>query len=408
MLEGVIGRILELRQWMVLLNDRVDHVHMEDVLLDMKMGPEALEVPVPRYYVEERAKELGDREKFLEALVDKYAASGALKEPPPPAYVDTPALLPRETALRVLQANERGRQGRSRAAVMKSIKSVKALEERRAKSGKALTAEEAAVKIQCAARRFVARCRMRHMREEELVFLGMKPAAAPPREADPSLREARNLLRRKVIQRENQSEYEEALGVLKRRIYELEGQDMRETIQDRINTWFIENRNAETGEYPDFPEEDDGGSKLILNPPPPELEAAEEPASKKAPAKKEEKKKDDKGGEEGEAPRVGAAFIPAIEQAVQHYVRTWQDRDEAGNFHQRYDAELVKDELRPLVFEEVRGEVDREMRVLLENLKEMVEVERAAKLGKKRKKGKKKKGKKKGKKDKKGKKKKVS
>lgn len=60
----------------------------------------------------------------------------------------------------------------------------------------------------------------------------------------------------------------------------------------------------------------------------------------------------------------------------------------------RYDAELVKDELRPIVFEEIRQQVDEEMAVLLQNLKDMVEAERAAKLGKKGKK-KKKKGKKK-------------
>jgi len=45
-------------------------------------------------------------------------------------------------------------------------------------------------------------------------------------------------------------------------VRELEGQDMREVIQDRINAWFVENRNNETGEYPDFPEQDEGGSKV--------------------------------------------------------------------------------------------------------------------------------------------------
>ncbi len=45
-------------------------------------------------------------------------------------------------------------------------------------------------------------------------------------------------------------------------VRELEGQDMREAIQDRVNAWFVENRNGDTGEYPDFPEPDDGGSKV--------------------------------------------------------------------------------------------------------------------------------------------------
>ena len=80
----------------------------------------------------------------------------------------------------------------------------------------------------------------------------------------------------------------------------------------------------------------------------------------------------------------------------------WQDRDERDNFFQKHDAQFVKEELRPVVFEEVRKEVDEEMRLLLENLKEMVEAEKAARSGKKGKakgkaKGKGKKDKKKGK-----------
>jgi hypothetical protein len=42
---------------------------------------------------------------------------------------------------------------------------------------------------------------------------------------------------------------------------------------------------------------------------------------------------------------------------------------------------LLKDELRPLVFEEVRQQVDDEMRCLLANLKAMVAAEAAAKSG---------------------------
>lgn len=46
-----------------------------------------------------------------------------------------------------------------------------------------------------------------------------------------------------------------------------------------------------------------------------------------------------------------------------------------------HDPELLKDELRPLVFEEVRQQVDDEMRCLLANLKAMVAAEAAAKSG---------------------------
>lgn len=68
---------------------------------------------------------------------------------------------------------------------------------------------------------------------------------------------------------------------------------------------------------------------------------------------------------------------------MQEFVAKWQDRDESANFFQRHDAELAKDELRPIVFEEIRMQVDEEMRVLLQNLKDLVDAEKAAKLGKK-------------------------
>jgi len=42
---------------------------------------------------------------------------------------------------------------------------------------------------------------------------------------------------------------------------------------------------------------------------------------------------------------------------MQEFVAKWQDRDETDNFFQKYDAELVKDDLRPLVFEEIRLQV---------------------------------------------------
>jgi hypothetical protein len=41
---------------MVKLNRGLDAVALDDVLLDLKLSPEVLEVPVPRYFVEDRAQ----------------------------------------------------------------------------------------------------------------------------------------------------------------------------------------------------------------------------------------------------------------------------------------------------------------------------------------------------------------
>ena len=57
----------------------------------------------------------------------------------------------------------------------------------------------------------------------------------------------------------------------------------------QINAWFLENRDPETGEYPDFPDDADAGSKVILNPPlppPPPAPAADgKKGAKNAPEK---------------------------------------------------------------------------------------------------------------------------
>ena len=114
-------------------------------------------------------------------------------------------------------------------------------------------------------------------------------------------------------------------------------------------------------------------SKSILNPPPPpvEMPVVDEKAKKAAEKDKGKKGKGKDAGSEAEVPVevITSIFVPEIEQAVQDFVAKWQDRDESMNFSQKYDPDLVKDELRPVVFEEIRLQVDEEMRVLLENLK---------------------------------------
>ncbi|CAG9462067.1 unnamed protein product [Pedinophyceae sp. YPF-701] len=398
-LEATMGRILEIRAYLVTLNQGVDEVDLDRALLDLKLPPEALEIPVPKYFTEAHRKLLEDRKAFMLQMIARGQTAQATDESDGKNLVELPPPLPMSEAVQVIQVAERGRQGRLKGQIARDQRRMKALQDAMAERGVRLTKDAAAVPIQATIRGFIARRKVKRLRDEEMVFLGMKPRSVEL-EDDPSVVLSQVIMRRKNKQRMNWKEYEEALVVLKQRVREMEGQDMRETIQDKINAWFIENRDPETGDYPDFPDEDVGGSRVILNPPPvaPEEPEVDAKGAKDAKAKGKGKGKGDEDGEE-EVKGVSTVFVGAIEEAVQEYVARWQDCDEAGNFAQKYDPELVKEELRPVVFEEVRAEVDTEMAVLLENLKDMVAAERAAKAGKKWKKPKKKK--KKGKKDKK-------
>lgn len=397
-LEAVMGRVLEVKSWIVKLSDGYDLVNMDNALIDLKLLPEDLEVVIPRFFVEDRGQELADREKFLDALMEKYNIPKPLLDEP---LMKLPPLS-EDDALKCIQSNERGRQGRIRSRNALATKQQNDLEAKREALGlSVMSREEAALRVQAVCRGYLARRIVAKEANSELEFIGMR--MPPPLEHEPVDATIKNMARRKLVQAENEQEFRENLKPIEMKVEQTEGQDMRETVQDKINAWFVENRNPDTGEYPELPDEEEGGSTTILNPPP-VLDAEEPPADAKG-----KKGKDDKGKKakkEPAAPDPNAPepqcpnfFGPLIEQSVQEYVVSWQDKDESNNFFQKYDVELVKESVRPLVFERMRLEVDAEMRVLLNNLKEMVDAERAAKTGKKPKgkkkkaKGKKKKGK---------------
>jgi len=74
--------------------------------------------------------------------------------------------------------------------------------------------------------------------------------------------------------------------------------------------------------------------------------------------------------EEKKEETVSSVFVSDLEAAVKVFVEKWQDHPEGANaLAQKHEAELVRQELQPLVFEEVRLQVDEEMHVLLQNLK---------------------------------------
>ncbi|KAF6264066.1 hypothetical protein COO60DRAFT_270081 [Scenedesmus sp. NREL 46B-D3] len=428
-LEACMGRMLEIRHWLVKLNRGLDFVQLDDLLVDLKLTPDVLEMPVPRYFIEDRAKELNDRDKFLQVLLEKYQQANQQEAADAAAGIGSrssgssskqgssagavgggPPLLPEE-AVAVIIRNERGRRARERTRLVAAAKRSRAVDERRRQAGVPLSKDEAVTKIQSVLRGCLWRSRVRREANQELVFVGMKPQHVDPK-ADPQVVEARHLLARKqqLLDPEHGTlkKYDDAVVSLKAKVLETEGEDMREAIQDKINAWFIANRNPQTGEYPDLPADEEGGSKVILQPLLPSVEellaseaaAAGDKAKKggkpSSAAAKKPAGKDARAGGKGDAAAEGSgtsevissAFIPLIEGAVAEYIGKWQERPAPGgaSWELQHDPELLKDELRPLVFEEVRQQVDEEMRMLLANLKELVAAEAAAKAGKKAKK----------------------
>jgi hypothetical protein len=470
-LELVLSRVLELKamlvKWQPAHPSLVapgaegplpwEYVNLDDVLVDLKLPPKVLEVPVPRYFLEENADAQAARDKLVSALAvvklgEERGGAGALRlergrrarERAAP-FVEMTA----EEAVDCLQRAERGRQGMLRAAAAAAAaaedraggpagpgaapsplpspmgskskqqqQQLRLLQQHQAALELAQDPEIAAGNIQRLYRGATARREVAEARDRELEFIGMRSesqwagaaggAAGGRRggEARTQQQLAAARARRKAEQRENEAGYSSALMELHGTVLEEEGPDMREKMMDERRAWFTEELGR--GVFP----EDLAGFYLAKNPPPPEDAASQagkggkggKKDDKKGGAKKDDKAGKDKKGKKGDEevveeklpPLTGPTlFSRTVAQLLARYNEVWADRDESGNYAQRHDAELARAVVRPNVAEEVREHVDKMLVLQLQNLRSQLE---AAASGGKKKKGKKDKKGKKGKK----------
>ncbi|KAJ8375468.1 hypothetical protein SKAU_G00060480, partial [Synaphobranchus kaupii] len=229
-LDGVMGRVLELKNEMV-EKEFSDYHYMDDVIQDLKLTP-ALEVHPLSF----------------------------------------------EEAIKLIQVSERARQGRLRAKFMREIQQ-DGERQRRAKDrdlGSAAV-NHAAVNIQKVWKGYQQRKKTKKEREEEMIFLGMALGSAHSQPCCSLLAAQANEACRRQRQNQHEVDFQKAIITITDQIREVEGPEMKETMKDQIRQWFIECHDA-TGSFPDYPEEEDGGSALIFSDKTPEQE--EEPGLK--------------------------------------------------------------------------------------------------------------------------------
>ncbi|CAH8522754.1 unnamed protein product [Heterobilharzia americana] len=408
LLDSVIGRFLEIKREMVKL-ELSDYHYFDDILIDLKLTPNDVEIPIPKYFVNENFRALRDREHFLDHLLASTKTDETKEEE---------ITMTVEQAICLIQRHERARQGRIRAKFMKEIRRQEEAEKAKDGDKKVYTPDEAAIMFQKLWRGFRCRKMVREIRNKELIWLGMTPSNLHHIVQKSSIVKLANRVDavRRVTQNIYEQEYQQALINVKEKIRDTEGPDMRETMQDEIRQWFIECRDA-TGKFPDYPEEDEGGSAVIFKEKTPEelereLQEKEETSqkgkakdkgkAKKPSPKKGDKQKKKKGEEESEGFKISpSAFLGDLHEGCHSYQVLWKNRDESDNFQQHHDEEIIKEEKRTEVEAEIRIQVDELLRQELRNLKIAIDKERVKRVTKKRsKKGKKgKKGKKKKEKD---------
>ncbi|XP_073765644.1 uncharacterized protein isoform X3 [Danio rerio] len=375
-----MGRVLELKNEMV-EKEFSEYHYMDDVIQDLKLTPEDLEIPIPRYFIRERNKVLQDRERMFAAILNQM---DVMEKSGPPVM----RMLTLERTIKVIQVAERARQGRLRAKFMREIH--RDSERQKRADIETVSSDQAAVCIQKVWRGFMQRKITKRLREEEMIFLGM---ALDPKLSYPSQTELiaqNNKALRRTRQEEHEDDYQKSIGSVVHQLREVEGSEMKETMKDQIRQWFIECRDA-TGSFPDYPEEEDGGSALIFAEKTPEelaeeLAAKEEEDANKNPKGKEDtKEKAKKGKIEDEEEEPGlkmlpSACLPDLERSHKTYSEVWKNRNESKNFSQRHELELIKEDKRKEIEVEIRKQVDELMRQELANWKLAVDKEKSGKV----------------------------
>jgi hypothetical protein len=307
-LDSIMARVVELKHILVYWNNTGgdngrnpdvaqdqpfawEYVHMDDLLVDLKLPPETLEVPIPSYFVEQREEQHNRRDRLIEGYsnlklgkakialeVDPFADGGAN---------DMDFSL--EEAIEILQRNERGRQGRQRAILVQELREEE--KQRRlyeSKEHEEMDPELAATQLQRVYRGYLSRREAERDREAELIFIGMRPAENKRiRELETELGKAR--LKRKDEQKEHRVEFDDALVAQHDVVRDEEGPLMKDEMMNERREWFTK----ELAQGSDFPE-DLTGFYLMKNPPPVVDEDGEGDGKGKGKDKKKDKKKDDK------------------------------------------------------------------------------------------------------------------
>lgn len=409
-LEGVMGRILEVKNEMVKLEFSEFHYY-DDILQDLKLTPEDLEIPIPRYFMKDKVKVMKDRENILSRILSKSTIQ-----------VEKAAsirILSLDEAIHIIQIAERTRQGRLRSKFMLEIR----MEEERESMAKprstsTMSTDMAATLIRKIWQGYLQRKKTKKERAEEMIFLDMEHAPDFQKPTAIQLQTQKMQQQRQVVQEVHEVEYQQALVTIKEQLHSVEGPDIKESLREQIRQWFVECRNV-TGKFPNYPDAENGGSATLFASKTPqevlqELAAKEEKKKQKAAEKKEKKsakgKKEEKKKKKGKADKeeeeegwkmAPSQFLSTVVEGQRIYEGVWQNRDEHTNLAQTYVAELIKEDKRQEVENEIRVQVDELMRQELKNLKIAVDRDKSTK--KKGKKDGKKKKAKKGKKKKKGK-----
>lgn len=410
LVEACIGRVLELKHDLVAL-ETSEFQFLDHMLLSLRMVPKDMDLKIPEHF-KERTEEEGvlkqiverNINKMLEKEREKYVVSENMK------FVRTAMVY-----IRLLQAHERTRQATEEFHEHQKryiVKELNIRKEARKEMEFGVSRQSAAITIQRAFRLHLLRKSLKKEYAVEMKFLRMLPL--------PQSNFAEDLEkdRLRVIKR-NHEEYQKMKNYIKMEMMTYKVPQMMENLEDRIRSYF-EGFFVLYGKYPEFPDEEEGGSTKMFETSV-EFDGEEieptEGAETKSETKKDSKSqkeaqssidskstKDSKsskattkgkdGKDKGSKTDVPegyslkpSQFLEDLISLNEEYQTVWSIKA-LKNFD-RFDPDMLKDDVTKEVELEVRLKVDEKMRLELSRLTEAFQKD-SKKKAKKKSKGKKK------------------
>jgi hypothetical protein len=307
LLEVVMARLCQVKAQCIKFGPEgrpSDYLHLENYLLSLRLGPSALEVPIPRYYREQGDQDDQNKKRdVLEKCMEEHGmlgggvgdSAGGESAYGNGSYQGFMPKLTKEQAIRIIQKNERGRQGNVRAKLMKELRDEDSMRKKLTAAGAGQAHPTvAATLIQKVFRGHLVRLQVAKQTQEEFVFLGMKSVALNQRQTrhdatggsgagdagaggaaaaaaasaagagaaaaaaggaksakyDPLSKELQIRAQRKTRQIDHELKYIESLVELQKSVTETEGPEMKDQMWEERYQWWIAQKEA-TGKYPE-------------------------------------------------------------------------------------------------------------------------------------------------------------
>ena len=152
-------------------------VHLDEVLVDLKLSPSILEMSIPRYFREDNKQQLNDRNDLVSAYMKLKHGHDEIYMPNEYEDLEIDPSLTLDQAISLIQRNERGRQ--AQVTVQQLLTKPTSPNHRdnynttHTNYNRGESQHNSAVNIQRLYRGYNSRCKSLIERHNELVFLGM-------------------------------------------------------------------------------------------------------------------------------------------------------------------------------------------------------------------------------------------